>query len=236
MGLIREVKRNNIGRVRELLDQGANPNFRDSFGTVLFEASHNGLTEMVRLLLDRGADPNIQDRFGFTALSDAVNHSRNKTVELLLDRGADPNIKSGYGITALMLASRNGNNEIVKLLLDHGADPNIRDRDGKTASMIEEERGERGHNDVARLIRDHIRLQRARQRLAFATFLLGDNTHMDDLDYDVTARIAEYVNDLDQYGSGSKQSSRSSSRSEQSRRSRRKRIKNKYYTRRTSFF
>ena len=29
---------------------------------------------------------------------------------------------------------------------------------------------ERGHNDIATLIRDHIRLQRARQRLAFALF------------------------------------------------------------------
>ena len=85
MDLIREVERNNIGRVRELLDRGADPNFRGSFGTALFEASHNGLTEMVRLLLDRGADPNIIDISGFTALSDAVNYSRNKTVELFED-------------------------------------------------------------------------------------------------------------------------------------------------------
>ena len=77
------------------------------------------------------------------------------------------------------------------------------------------------YDGVVRLIRNHIRLQRARQRLGFATFLLGDNTHMDDLDYDVTTRIAKYVNDLDQYGSGRRSSSSS--------RSRRKR---KYYTRR----
>ena len=127
------------------------------------------------------------------------------------------------------------------MLLDNGADPNIHMLNGETASMIAKRQG---HNDVARLIRDHIGLQKARQRLAFATFLLGDNTHMDDLDYDVTTRIADYLHDLDQYGSGSKRSSsrsersssRSRSRSERSRRSRRKRIKNKIYTRRTRIF
>ena len=105
--------------------------------------------------------------------------------------------------------------------MDNGADPNIRDHDGETALMIAESRE---HNDVARLIRDHIRLQRARQRLAFATYLFGDD---DDLDYDVTTRIADYLHDLDQYGSGSKRSSS---------RSKRRRRKNKYYTRRTRFF
>ena len=87
----------------------------------------------------------------------------------------------------------------------------------------------RGHNDTARLIREHIGLKNARQRLAFATRLLGND---DDLDYDVTARIAEYVNDLDQYGSG-RRSRRSKRRRSSSKRRKRKR---KNYTRRRSFF
>ena len=207
MDLIDAAKRNNIGRVRELLDQGADPNIRGSYNnyTALIYASSRGHTEIVELLLDNDADPNIQN-------------NGNKT--------------------ALYFASWLGNSDIVKLLLDNGADPNIRDEYGDTALMIAEYKDDvekskyfnfskdfsKNYDVVARLIRDHINLQRARQRLAFATYLLGD----DDLDYDVTSRIAEYVNDLDQYGSGRRRSS-SSKRSS----SRRRRRKN--YTRRRFF-
>ena len=115
----------------------------------------------------------------------------------------------------LIRAAKRNNIGRVREYLDRGADPNIIDRSYiKIAPMIAESRG---HNDVARLIRDHIRLQRARQRLAFATLLLGN----DDLDYDVTSRIADYLHDLDQYGSGKRSSSRR---------------KRKNYTRRRRFF
>tara|TARA_B100001094_G_scaffold81365_1_gene77590 strand:- start:109 stop:849 length:741 start_codon:yes stop_codon:yes gene_type:complete len=246
MDLIPAVKRGDIVRVRELLDSGEDPNTREHYTnrTALMIASEYGHTEIIRLLLDRGADINSQND-SYTALIKASMLGKGDMAEFLLVRGADPNIQNIKGDTALMNAARYSNSilnleegtdyiKVVELLLRHGADPNIRNWNGKTASMIAERVGA---DDIARLIRDHFRLQKAKQRLAFATYLLGDNTPMDDLDYDVTTRIADYLHDLDQYGSGSKRSSsRSSSRSEQSRRSRRKRIKNKYYTRRRSFF
>ena len=236
MDLIPAVKRGDIVRVHELLDSGEDPNTREhyTYRTALMIASEYGHTEIVELLLDRGADINGQDNSGDTALIKKSAHGKGDMAEFLLDIGADPNIKNIKGDTALMNAARYSNSilnlaegtdyiKVVELLLRHGADPNIRNNYGKTASMIAERVGA---DDIARLIRDHFRLQKARQRLAFATYLLGDNTPMDDLDYDVTARIAEYVNDLDQYGSGSK---RSSSRRRRSRRRRN-------YTRRTRFF
>ena len=242
MDLIPAVKRGDIVRVRELLDSGEDPNTREHYTnrTALMIASEYGHTEIVRLLLDRGADINSQND-SYTALIKASMLGKGDMAEFLLVRGADPNIQNIKGDTALMNAARYSNSilnieegtdyiKVVELLLRHGADPYIRNWNGKTASMIAERVGA---DDIARLIRDHFRLQKARQRLAFATYLLGND---DDLDYDVTARIADYLHDLDQYGSGSKRSSRSSSRSEQSRRSRRRRIKNKYYTRRRSFF
>ena len=239
MDLIPAVKRGDIVRVRELLDSGEDPNTREHYTnrTALMIASEYGHTEIVRLLLDRGADINSQND-SYTALIKASMLGKGDMAEFLLVRGADPNIQNIKGDTALINAARYSNSilnlekgtdyiKVVELLLRHGADPNIRNWNGKTASMIAERVGA---DDIARLIRDHFRLQKARQRLAFATSLLGnDDTRMDDLDYDVTARIAEYLHDLDQYGSGR-------SRSERSRRSRRKRIKNKYYTRRRSFF
>ena len=236
MDLIRAVRRGDIVRVRELLDSGEDPNTREYYTNLpaLIRASEYGHTEIVRLLLDRGADINSQNDSGDTALIIKSKHGKVDMAEFLLDCGADPNIKNIKGDTALMSAARYSNSilvlaevadytKVVELLLFHGADPNIRNNYGKTALIIAERVDA---DDIARLIRDHSRLQKARQRLAFATYLLGDNTRMDDLDYDVTSRIAEYVNDLDQYGSGK----RSSSRSKRSRR------KKKNYTRRTRFF
>ena len=230
MDLIPAVKRGDIVRVRELLDSGEDPNTREhyTYRTALMIASEYGHTEIIRLLLDRGADINSQND-SYTALIKASMLGKGDMAEFLLVRGADPNIKNIKGDTALINAARYSNSilnlaegtdyiKVVELLLRHGADPNIRNWNDKTASMIAERVGA---DDIARLIQDHFRLQKARQRLAFATYLLGDNTPMDDLDYDVTARIAEYVNDLDQYGSG--------------KHSRRKRRKNKYYTRRRFF-
>ena len=240
MDLIQAADNDDIIRVRELLNQGADPNIRDIDGdTALIKATSWNHIEIVELLLDNETDPNIPDRFGSTALMIASYRGLTEMVRLLLNRGADPNIQSEEDNTALIMASFNlikgtDYTKIVELLLDHGADPNIRGPRGLTALMWAKRKR---NNEVARLIRDHIRLQKARQRLAFATRLLGDNTRMDDLDYDVTTRIAEYLHDLDQYGSGKRSSSRSrSERSRRSRRSRRKRIKNKYYTRRRSFF
>ena len=191
----------------------------------LIGAVESGDIVRVRELLDSGEDPNLQNDYD-TALMEASYYGNTENVGLLLENDADPNIQCHSGETSLIMASSRGYINIVKMLLDNGADPNIHMLNGETASMISKRRG---HNDVARLIRDHIGLQKARQRLAFATFLLGDDTHMDDLDYDVTSRIADYLHDLDQYGSGSKRSSRRSSSS-------RRRRKRKNYARRRRFF
>ena len=73
--------------------------------------------------------------------------------------------------------------------MDKGADPNIRDNFGETALMWAEEGG---HNDTARLIRDHIHLQRARQNLAFAKYFMDY-----DFDQDVASRIFDIEHDYD---------------------------------------
>ena len=244
---LRNVRQSDIQSVRELLDRGADINSQNDYGdTALIIASKQardhtkyctdpfcsgcGQGDIAEFLLDREADPNIRDRDGTTALIWASQRGNIEIVRLLLDRDVDPNIQNIKGDTALINAARYSNSilnlaagtdytKVVELLLDHGADSNIRNNRGKTALMIAERVGD---DDIARLIQDHSRLQKARQRLAFATYLLGDNTHMDDLDYDVTSRMADYLHDLDQYGSGKRS------------RSRRKR-KNKNYTRRRFF-
>ena len=212
----------------------------------LIDAVRSGDIQGVRELLDRGVDPNIQDRSGYTALIFAARGANIEIVELLLNYGADPSIREIHGDTAIMMARRWNETAFLSRKSEEAA----------ARRLV-----------IIRLIQDHIRLQKTRQDLAFVSFLnprLGDNSVSINLENDIIDKIlsyprrydvdiprrireerentiiAEYVNDLDQYGSGSKRSSRSSSRSrsrsrsERSRKSRRR--KNKYYTRRTRFF
>ena len=55
--------------IRELLDGGADPNFRDSDGrTTLHIAAWEGFAEVVELLLQRGAEEAVGTRSGGWAL------------------------------------------------------------------------------------------------------------------------------------------------------------------------
>ena len=153
---------------------------------------------IAKSLLNHGADPNIQTSYGNTALLYASLQGLSDIVELLLEDGANPDIQNRDGKTALMFASYFGKKEIVRLLLDHGADPNIRDRDGDMTALMWAE--ERGYNDIATLIREHIGLQMGQQNLAFMNSLntrLGDDTPLNLLDPDVASRIFDIQSNYD---------------------------------------
>jgi ankyrin repeat protein len=123
--LIEACKQNDLGRVRELLDRGADPNLQNEHGqTALWWASYWGNIDVVRLLLDYGTDPNLQASggwtalmYGWTALMYASRLGHTGIVRLLLDHGADPNLQTfEYGWTAMIYASREGQTDVVKLL------------------------------------------------------------------------------------------------------------------------
>jgi ankyrin repeat protein len=120
----------NMKKITELLDSGADPNYKNAKGVcALIEAFEK--IKVVELLLNRGADPNIQDRNGNTALLFAAINNKTKVVDLLLNRGADPNIQDNVtGNTPLLEASKDGYGKIVELLLSKGANPNIGNKHG----------------------------------------------------------------------------------------------------------
>jgi len=193
MDLINAAEMGQIRRVRELLDSGIDPNIRRLYSfTPLINASRYGHTDIVRLLLDYGADPNRpvnQDAHidgGLTPLFYASYGGNTEIVKILLDAGADPNIKGDKfaysGKTPLLWASWRGDSDMAESLLQHGADPNIRDSENNTALMIAEYRG---YDDIVRLIRDHIDIQRSLQNVAFMKYFLNS----DDLDIDTASRI-----------------------------------------------
>ena len=140
-----------IRLVRELLDSGVDPNFRDIDGQIaLMVASLKGYTDIVRLLLENGADPNIRDIDGVTGLILASKNGYVDIVRLLLKNGADPNLKDEDGYTALILASKNGYTETVKLLLEKRADPNIQPYDKENTALIQASKN--GYVDIVRLL------------------------------------------------------------------------------------
>ena len=119
----------------------------------LMIAAAEGYATTVSTLIQAGADVNAKNNRGRTALMFAASYGYTAIAKDLLTHGADPNIvpRDGTGWTALIAAAHKGSIDTVKVLLDHAADVSIKDKDGKTALMWAEERG---HSEVARILRE----------------------------------------------------------------------------------
>jgi ankyrin repeat protein len=115
-----------------LLDAGADPNAKDSFGaTALVWAA--GDAAKAKLLVERGADVNAQTVQGRTPLIVAAAHDGNaRTVRLLLNKGADIHAADAAGDTAMTVAAAAGDLETIKLLLARGAKPDQANKGGFT--------------------------------------------------------------------------------------------------------
>lgn len=140
--LIEAIRSGDAGRVKSLLEQGAEVNARDAYGaTALMVAAHSGKLEMVNLLLAAGAEVDAKDELGWTALikacyNDVEDRGYPEIVSHLIEAGADPNIKIGYGIRPLMLAAGYGEAAVCETLLAGGADVLARNDGGLTALMM----------------------------------------------------------------------------------------------------
>jgi ankyrin repeat protein len=128
--LIGAVRRDDVIGVRELLQAGADPNMRDSYGTPpLISAAGSGRTEIVRALLEHGADANARRPEGRTALIEAASSYDDylDVVKLLLQHGADVNLQDEMRTgTPLMCAASRGHISIIAVLLAAGADVNAK--------------------------------------------------------------------------------------------------------------
>jgi len=142
-----------LERVRELLEEGIDPNARDAHGeTPLHKAASEGHVHVARLLLEHGANPNARDEVGWTPLHWAAYKGHVDVVKLLLKHGADPNAQSNSGETPLHIAAYNGHVEVVKLLLEYKADPNAKDKDGDAPLHAA---ARRGHVEIVKLLLEY---------------------------------------------------------------------------------
>lgn len=118
--LQKAVRDNDIQKVNDLLNNGANINEKTLKGmTPLSLAVLQNNDTMVDFLLQRGANINIQTNTGSTPIHLAVFYRLNNIVKLLIDRGANLYIVDSMGETALNLAININNNDAINLLLSH---------------------------------------------------------------------------------------------------------------------
>lgn len=124
------INRMKISVVKDLLEQGANPNSRDSNGnSCLYHAIINKSSGIASLLLEHGADVNSKSCSkggGSTYLYEACRFNAPKIVEELLNYGVDPNIRDGISRTLpIQMAIEEHMSKSVKQMIDHGVDLHI---------------------------------------------------------------------------------------------------------------
>jgi ankyrin repeat protein len=112
-----------IGRIKSLLDIGADINWKDGSGKNILELFYNDIHANVAIFLMK-SNIEIEREFAVKLLFHYVSLGSNEAVQLLLERGVDIDSQNEKGDTALyhyMVASYYPRFEMIKLLLESGA-------------------------------------------------------------------------------------------------------------------
>ena len=120
MDIFQAARTGNIGRIEELLANGADVNQQDSWGKTPLHLSTENCHEQVTFrLIDASAGVNQQDINGMTALHWAAFWGHKAVVARLIQAGADINQTDNNGKTAVDLATGFNQHTIAALLNDY---------------------------------------------------------------------------------------------------------------------
>jgi ankyrin repeat protein len=115
---------NDLGAVKRLLSEGADPNLENRFGvTPMHEAATVGNAAMLEAMLEAGGDANAAFGEGETVLMTAARAGDLASVKALLAHGGNPDAtESWHGQTALMWAAGENHADVVQALIEAGAE------------------------------------------------------------------------------------------------------------------
>lgn len=132
----RAAKANDVGKVRQLLSDGASPNQTDEDGatTGMHVAASTGNLQIMAILYKAGGDINARNSVGDSPLDLAAQRDQLEAAKLLLEMRARVNDQDKNGMTALMYAAKSGDVEMVRAMLSAGADPKVVDYTGRDAA------------------------------------------------------------------------------------------------------
>mmetsp|Transcript_10038 Transcript_10038/g.22886 ORF Transcript_10038/g.22886 Transcript_10038/m.22886 type:complete len:631 (-) Transcript_10038:13-1905(-) len=134
--LWRAARAGDVGRVRELISQGHDPNSgnpRLLEATAMHYASLYGHREVMSILVDAGANPSATNRWGATPLHFAAFAGQLESMEMLLQGfRCSVNAVDLVGSSPLHFAALAGRLAPVRLLVEAGADVFLKDEDGDT--------------------------------------------------------------------------------------------------------
>lgn len=118
----------NTGRIRALVEQGADPSFGTRFGeTALHAAASRGHLEPLIYLANHGGNINARTSKGWTPLHHAARFGHTEAVRYLLRMGAIPHSRTNdRGNKTPMQMAVDGNHIDIALLLGYRPRPNQR--------------------------------------------------------------------------------------------------------------
>lgn len=115
-----------LQKVKTLLEDGANVNEINMWGSALHAATRFAPREIVEYLIAHGADINLRGNAGETPLMTAAQSGKLDIVELLVQKGADVNaVAAMVGWSPLSEAAYSGHYDIVNYLIGKGADVKV---------------------------------------------------------------------------------------------------------------
>jgi len=133
MLLMSEACKGNLAKAKDLVDIGANVNYREDRGdSVLMMACWFGHADLVSFLLEKKADIHLKNDTEQTALHYASMKGHIKIIKMLMSRGASFDEEDNKGYTSVMCAAQFGHTALLDFFKRRGANLFHRDMEEHT--------------------------------------------------------------------------------------------------------